>query len=62
MSKIRYHTHLDERGFMVKCYHKTTNVLKDVSFWIGVTISFPIEHYIWERVPGFSHITKFLGL
>ena len=27
-----------------------------------ITLGFPIEHYIWERVPVFRHITALLGL
>lgn len=57
-----YHTHIDERGFVHKCYHKTKATFLDLSFWIGVTLSFPLEHFIWEKVPGFSHITAWLGL
>ena len=56
------HMHEDENGLLVKCYHKTRSVLADYAFWIGVTISFPIEHFIWEKIPGFSHITQWMGL
>ncbi len=57
-----FHTHEDENGFLVKCYHKTRNVLVDYAFWIGVTVSFPLEHFIWTKVPVFSDIAHYLGL
>lgn len=56
------HTHTTEKGILVKCYHKCKNVLSDYGFWVGMTIGFPIEHFIWERVPPFNLLTKFLGL
>lgn len=56
------HFHKTETGVLVKCYHKTTSVFKDVGFWIGLTLGFPIEHYLWEHVYPFSEITKLLGL
>ena len=56
------HEHKDENGFMVKCYHKCKSILSDGKFWIGVTISFPLEHFLWTKVPGFAHIAELLGL
>ena len=56
------HFHVDERGLLVKCYHESKSMLKSISFWIGVTISFPIEHFIWEKLWPFSWITTFIGL
>jgi len=56
------HYHKDENGFMTKCYHSTKNNLLNGSFWLGLTIGFPIEHFIWEKLPVFRDITHFLGL
>jgi hypothetical protein len=56
------HLHQDENGVFVKCYHETKSQLTSYSFWIGMTIGFPIEHFIWEKAPGFSAITQWLGL
>lgn len=56
------HTHETPDGFIVKCYHQCKNVLASGAFWVGVTVSFPIEHFLWTKVPGFSHIAEFLGL
>lgn len=56
------HFHVNEHGILVKCYHETRNQLASLSFWIGMTIGFPLEHFIWEKLPGFSAITKWLGL
>jgi hypothetical protein len=44
------------------CYHKCRTVFTDWGFWIGVTVSFPLEHFLWERVWPFSWITKLIGL
>lgn len=57
-----FHTHKTEDGLLVKCYHNTRSVLASGSFWIGVTISYPFEHLLWEKVPGFSHIAALLGM
>lgn len=56
------HVHVDEQGLIVKCYHKCKNILTEPAFWLGVTITFPIEHFLWTKVPGFSHISEWLGL
>lgn len=56
------HYHRTANGRLVACYHKCKMTLTDLSFWLGVTLSFPLEHFIWERIPGFSHISKWLGL
>lgn len=56
------HYHVDERGFLVKCYHHCKSFVKMPSFWIAQTFLFPLEHFLWTQVPGFSHIAHFLGL
>jgi hypothetical protein len=58
------HYHLTEQGILVKCYHKTSVFVKHpvVSFVLGTMISFPLEHWIYEKCYPFTLITKFLGL
>lgn len=56
------HTHVDENGFIVRCYHKTRRVLLDWGFWLGTLISFPLEHFLYEKVWPFTLISKALGL
>lgn len=56
------HYHKDEKGILHRCYHECKQVVTQWGFWIGVTVSFPIEHFIWEKLPGFSHISRMLGL
>ncbi len=29
---------------------------------LGITLGFPVEHLLWERVPVFRAVTHFLGL
>jgi hypothetical protein len=29
---------------------------------VGITLGFPVEHLLWEKVPVFSAITQALGL
>lgn len=60
--KCAAHTHVNEHGKLITCYHECKNVLKQPAFWIGATISFPLEHFIWTKIPFFSHISEFLGL
>jgi len=56
------HTHIDERGFIVKCYHKAQGLLTSWQFWLGTFLSFPLEHLLWEKVWPFSLLTKLMGL
>lgn len=56
--KKKFHIHLDENGFPVRCYHDCKNIVRQPSFWILTTLSFPIEHGIWEliyRLFGWGH-------
>ena len=58
----RAHYHKDERGLHVKCYHETRALLTDWRFWVGTMFSFPIEHFLYEKVWPFTFITNWLGL
>lgn len=60
--KKRFHTHVTENGVLVKCYHETKTLFSTWSFWIGMTVGFPIEHFIWEKIWPFTVLSKFLGL
>ena len=60
-STASYHTHTTEHGIAVKCYHECKSVFTDWKFIIGVTLSFPIEHALWELTP-LHYITAWLGL
>lgn len=57
-----YHEHINEHGVLVKCYHRCRSVLTDYGFWLGCTISFPLEHFIWEKIPVFRDISAWMGL
>lgn len=56
------HHHLDANGVLRKCWHECRSLLVTWQFWIGVTLSFPIEHFLWERVPPFSYIARLIGM
>lgn len=56
------HHHIDEQGFLVKCYHTCKSFVKMPSFWIAQTLLFPLEHFLWTKAPVFSHIAEWLGL
>lgn len=60
--KSEPHTHVTEDGLLVRCYHKCRSILAEPAFWIGVTVTFPIEHFLWTKVPGFKHISEWMGL
>lgn len=57
-----FHTHRDENGLMVKCYHKSKTVLLSVGFWLGLTLGFPVEHFLWEKIWPFKLLTQYIGL
>lgn len=56
------HFHKDEDGALVKCYHRCRNALTDYAFWVGITVSYPLEHLLWERVPVFWHVAEWIGM
>lgn len=56
------HYHADETSALIKCYHKCRNVLTDYTFWIGITVSYPLEHALYEKVWPFTLVKEFLGL
>jgi hypothetical protein len=56
------HVHVDERGLLHRCYHKCHSLLFRWQFWAGMTLGFPFEHLLWEKVPPFDMLTKLLGL
>jgi hypothetical protein len=58
-----FHTHLTEDGILIKCYHKSKSAVFTAFMWfLGITASFPIEHFIWEKIWPFKEISQFLGL
>lgn len=59
-SKLHYHR--TEEGKLSKCYHVCKNIITDYKFWMVTTLSFPLEHAIWDKVWPFTLITHFLGL
>lgn len=56
------HTHVTPKGKVVTCYHKCKNTLTDASFWIGVTVSYPLEHALWEHLWPFSLLAELIGM
>ena len=59
------HYHVSETGKLVRCYHACKSLLTSIEFWVGTivssTMSFPIEHALWEKTP-LHHITEWFGL
>lgn len=56
------HYHKDSKGVLHECYHACVSTLKDKAFWFGVSISFPIEHWLWTKVWPFYLLSEWLGL
>jgi len=56
------HTHHDEAGLLVRCYHESKALLLSWQFWVGITCSFPLEHVLWEKVWPFYLISQWIGL
>lgn len=50
-----------QEGRWQRCYHKCRSIFT-WQFFVGLTLSFPIEHALWTKVPGFYHIAHWLGL
>jgi hypothetical protein len=49
------HTHTTESGAVVACYHECKSVLRTPSFWVLTTLTFPIEHLLWEAIMKMLH-------
>lgn len=60
--KQEFHYHEVKPGFVVRCYHKCRGILTNWQFWAGLTLGFPVEHFLYERVPPFVQIARLLGL
>lgn len=56
------HTHKNENGILVRCYHTCRASLFSWQFWAGLTLGFPIEHLIWEKIWPFKLLTQWMGL
>ena len=56
------HTHTDSKGRIHTCYHSCKTALLSWGFWVGLTLGFPLEHLLWERIWPFNILTKLLGL
>jgi hypothetical protein len=44
------HYHKNKIGVLVTCYKHCTDLLSDWRFWVGITVSYPLEHFLWEHV------------
>lgn len=56
------HVHTDSRGYVHWCYHHCRNILTAWQFWLGMTLSFPFEHLLWEKMWPFYLLSHWLGL
>lgn len=56
------HFHADENGVLVKCYHACRTALNDSKFWIGLTIGWPIEHFLYSHVWPFNLVAGLIGV
>lgn len=56
------HFHRDDAGLIVRCYHQCRTAVLSWGFWLGVTVSFPLEHLLWEKLWPFNLLTKVMGL
>jgi predicted RecB family nuclease len=60
---VPYHYHEDEKGFLVRCYHRGRVSLRTlVVACVVATVAFPVEHYVWAHVEPFAGIAERLGL
>ena len=62
MKECKPHVHADEKGVLHTCYHRCRTTLSDWGFWVGITLTYPLEHFLWEHVPPFSWILSLMGL
>lgn len=55
------HYHRTASGVMLACYHKC-RLMFTWQFWCGLTLGYPIEHLLWEKVWPFYEVAKWLKL
>ncbi len=60
--KTNEHEHVDSRGIVHKCYHECKTTFREWGFWIGVTVSFPLEHALYTHVWPFTIVGRLFGL
>jgi hypothetical protein len=48
--------------FWARAHHQLRTSVFSLSFWLGLTLGFPVEHFLWEHVWPFKLISKWLGL
>jgi len=56
------HAQKKAHGWWAKCLSAAREYLTKPSFWLGISLSFPIEHFLWEKIWPFDVLTKLLGL
>ena len=42
--------------------HKCKGIVTNWRFWLGLTMGFPLEHLLWEKVWPFMLLSRALGL
>lgn len=55
------HYHVNKLGLMEACYHRCRS-MTTVGFWVGLTLGFPLEHLLWEKLWPFKLLTHWMGL
>lgn len=56
------HTHIDKSGILHKCYHECKDTVLNWKFVVGITLSWPLEHALYQYVWPFKLVSKFLGI
>lgn len=52
----------EKQGVWSRLHHQLRTTVFSLSFWLGLTLGFPFEHFLWEHVWPFKLISKWLGL
>jgi len=55
-------TQAQARTLFGRGWRRLRTFLLNPSFWLGVSLSFPLEHFFWEKLWPMCLLTKFLGL
>ena len=62
-ARCRYaRARVQARGLPGKGWIRVRTFLLNPSFWLGVSLSFPLEHFFWEKLWPMDLLTRFLGL
>lgn len=61
-ARVRPHFHMNEQGLLVACYHTAKPTFPFFKWLFVLTVTFPIEHLMWEHLPPLVKLLAWLNV